>query len=99
MRYSKRIERTQQRGSTVTDWLAIMVLKILSLVVGTTLLLVGIIGLFVPIMPQTILVLPGLALIGYASPKMRTALQPLVRRSEQAVRRFVKHLWQRIRPR
>ena len=76
-----------------------MVLRILALIVGTILLLLGIIGLLLPIVPQIPFIVPGLVLLGYASPRVRKALEPILRRFEQHLRTHTARLWQRIRRR
>jgi uncharacterized membrane protein YbaN (DUF454 family) len=59
-----------------------MVRKVVSMVLGVLLIIVGIIGLFLPIIQGIACIVAGLALVGYASPRVKRKLEPLVRRCE-----------------
>jgi uncharacterized membrane protein YbaN (DUF454 family) len=76
-----------------------MVRKTVSLVVGILLIIVGVIGLFLPILQGIVCVVAGLALVGYASPRAKLALEPHIKRCEAGMRKFADRLRRRIRRR
>ena len=76
-----------------------MVRKIALLIAGTLLIIVGIIAVFIPIVPQITPIVAGLTLIGYANPRVRRAVEPVIRRCEVGVRKFADRLLRRIRRR
>jgi uncharacterized membrane protein YbaN (DUF454 family) len=67
-------------------------LKVLSLIAGTVLIVVGIVGILLPILHGVGFILAGLALIGYANPRVRDALERHFRRAE----RYVRSVWARV---
>jgi|GEM_PF-4650447 len=66
--------------------------KILSLIAGTVLFIVGIVGILLPILHGVGFILAGLALIGYANPRVREVLERHFRRAEQ----YVRWVWTRV---
>jgi len=67
-------------------------LKIISLIAGTVLIVIGIVGILLPILHGVAFILAGLALIGYANPRVRDALERHFRRAEQ----YLRSVWARV---
>jgi uncharacterized protein YqgC (DUF456 family) len=76
-----------------------MVRRAVSLVLGVLLIIVGIIGLFLPIIQGIACIVAGLALVGYASPAVKRKLEPLVKRCETYAKELGKRMSKRIRRR
>jgi len=76
-----------------------MVRKVVSLVLGILLIIVGIIGLFLPIIQGIACIVAGLALVGYASPGVKRKLEPLVKHCETYAKKFSERVSKRIRRR
>lgn len=65
------------RARKAFDWVA-----------GVTLLVLGIVGLFVPVLQGILLILAGLAILSSHSPRARRALEALKSRIQRARDRF-----------
>jgi uncharacterized protein YqgC (DUF456 family) len=76
-----------------------MVRKVVSLVLGILLIIVGIIGLFLPIIQGIACIVAGLALVGYASPGVKRKLEPLVKHCETYAKKLGERVSKRIRRR
>ncbi len=74
-----------------------MVRKVVSLVLGILLIIVGIIGLFLPILQGIACIVAGLALVGYASPAVKRKLEPVVKRCETSAKELGERVSRRIR--
>ena len=83
---------TQERDVDRCRELLNAMLKILSLIAGTVLVLIGIVGILLPIMHGVAFILGGLALIGYANPRVRDVLERHYRGAEQ----YLRSVWERI---
>jgi uncharacterized membrane protein YbaN (DUF454 family) len=74
-----------------------MVRKVAALIAGSVLVVVGIMGLFLPIVQGIACIVAGLALLGYASPKVRETLEPVLKRCERCVRELRDRVSRRLR--
>jgi uncharacterized protein YqgC (DUF456 family) len=74
-----------------------MIRKVVSFVLGVLLIIVGIIGLFLPIIQGIACIVAGLGLVGYASPRVKRKLEPFVKRCETYAKELGERVSRRIR--